>query len=286
MKRSQSRSVMDIQCLVELNNDVGEVPFWDLVSQSLYWVDMTQNCIYCFDTRSKKLTQWATPKNVAGVFTTNDPHHLLVLLADGLTLFHKDKQSFEYVCQPNITQGSVFNESKQDRYGRVWALTKAANHKDPIAGLYYFDSGYQCHQLDDGFTIGNGVGFSLDEKWFYTGCSVKREIYRYPLEMAQAQLGQREVLITIAVEDGLPDGLCVDAQGNIWCALWSGSQLICYAPNGRVKQRINMPIQNPTSCCFGGKDMQTLFVTSAAYQLSKEALLEQPLAGSVFKVTL
>lgn len=276
---------MNINYLVKLDNEVAEGPFWDAPSQSLYWVDMVQDKFFCFDTASKELMTWAAPQNVAAVFTTADPDYLLVLLADGLTRFHKTKQTFDYICKPDIASGSVFNDAKQDAYGRLWALTKASNHKDKIAGLYYFDKDYKYHQLDDGFILGNGVGFSPDNCRFYTTDSIAQVMYSYSLALENVQLGPREVFREVPKSDGLPDGLCVDASGNIWSALFGAWQLICYAPDGSIKQRVKLPVQNPTSCCFGGKDMQTLFITTGTHKLSDEQLKQQPLAGSIFAVS-
>lgn len=271
-----------MDCLVKVQCDVGEGPLWDAISQALYWIDMTNNQVFCYHLATKKLEEWALPKNVAAVFPTADPLILLLVLADGLVNFHKQTQKITYLCQPEITPGSVFNDAKQDSYGRIWAVTKASDHESKVAGLYCFTSHDQCKQLDQDYVIGNGLGFSLDNSKFYCSDSVAREIYCYPLDMETLSLGERQVLTSIQHDKGLPDGLCVDAQGNIWTALWDGWCIQCYLPSGELKKTIDMPIQKPTSLCIGGNDMQTLFITSARYQLNESELAKQTQAGAVF----
>ena len=80
----------------------------------------------------------------------------------------------------------------------------------------------------------------------------------------------------------MPDGLTVDAEGFVWVAVWDGWTLIRYDPEGRVALRVPLPVPRPTSCCFGGDDMRTLFITTASIRLSEQVLAEAPLSGALF----
>ena len=84
--------------------------------------------------------------------------------------------------------------------------------------------------------------------------------------------------------DGNPDGSAVDAEGYLWNAHWGSWRIVRYAPDGSVDRVIEVPVEQPSSCAFGGPDMTTLFITSAREYLSEEALAKQPLAGSVLAV--
>ena len=48
--------------------------------------------------------------------------------------------------------------------------------------------------------------------------------------------------------------------------------------------KIDLPVSNITSCAFGGKNLETLFITSAKKDLKESELFEQKLAGSIFCV--
>ena len=79
---------------------------------------------------------------------------------------------------------------------------------------------------------------------------------------------------------GRPDGSCVDADGCLWNAEYGGWRLVRYSPAGKVDRIIDLPVANPT-CCFGGVNLDILYVTSARQRLSAGELDAQPLAGSV-----
>ena len=80
------------------------------------------------------------------------------------------------------------------------------------------------------------------------------------------------------------DGLIVDAEGCVWVALWQGSAVRRYAPDGRLDRHIDLPVSCPTKCAFGGDELDTIFVTSARTALSPDDLAREPQAGSVFAI--
>ena len=83
---------------------------------------------------------------------------------------------------------------------------------------------------------------------------------------------------------GVPDGLTVDSEGYIWNAQWGAWRVVRYAPDGSIDYILEMPVAQPTSCCFGGADLKDLYITSASIRLSEEELKQQPDAGNVFVV--
>ena len=68
--------------------------------------------------------------------------------------------------------------------------------------------------------------------------------------------------------------------------MWDAWHVVRYAPDGREIQRIRMPVPRPTSCCFGGPNLDILYVTSASVRLSEQALAEAPLSGSLFAMKI
>ncbi|MEM7346741.1 MAG: SMP-30/gluconolactonase/LRE family protein [Chloroflexota bacterium] len=86
------------------------------------------------------------------------------------------------------------------------------------------------------------------------------------------------------VVPGVPDGLTVDDEGFIWSARWDGWKITRYDPDGQVERVISMPVQRPTSCIFGGADLNQLYITSASRGLSAAELKQQPQAGDLFRL--
>jgi sugar lactone lactonase YvrE len=76
--------------------------------------------------------------------------------------------------------------------------------------------------------------------------------------------------------------MCIDAEGYLWVAHWNGWRISRFDPAGRRERQIRMPVPHPTSLCFGGANLDRLYVTSAAQDLDRAALEAAPLSGSLF----
>jgi sugar lactone lactonase YvrE len=138
--------------------------------------------------------------------------------------------------------------------------------------------------MDRGFHVANGVGWTPDDRLFYFTDTQKQVIYAYDFDLASGEIANRRMFITVPEAEGKPDGMTVDAEGFLWVAHWDGWCVTRYDPDGKVDRVINLPVPRPTSCVFGGPDLQTLYVTSARIRLSAAQLAEAPLSGSVFSI--
>jgi sugar lactone lactonase YvrE len=109
-------------------------------------------------------------------------------------------------------------------------------------------------------------------------------IYAYDFEATTGAIENRRPFVHISPQEGIPDGLTVDSEGYVWSALWGGWKVVRYDPAGKVEREIRTPVQNPTSCAFGGEQMDELYITSARLNLSEEQRKEQTLAGDLFRI--
>jgi sugar lactone lactonase YvrE len=114
--------------------------------------------------------------------------------------------------------------------------------------------------------------------------SVTQRVHAFEFDLAAGTLGRRRPLAVIDPADGLPDGLCVDAEGGVWVALFGGGAVRRYSPAGELEAVVEFPVTNTTCPAFGGPGLETLYVTSTRHLLSREALAIQPLAGSLFQL--
>jgi len=152
--------------------------------------------------------------------------------------------------------------------------------------LFCIEANGSWKQADTGFTVPNGIGWSPDNKTMYVTDTYRQTIYQYDFDLDSGTIGNRRPLITIAASDGKPDGLTVDDQGCLWVALWDAWQIARFSPKGQLMQRMRVPVPRPTSCCFGGDNLDTLYVTSASLRLSEAQLATAPLSGSLFSIQL
>ena len=136
----------------------------------------------------------------------------------------------------------------------------------------------------DGLHITNGMDWSPCDKYFYLCDSGSKQIFKYDYDSENGTLGERSIFYSHDSGSGTPDGLCIDTDGCLWVAIWDGWQVIKLNSQGNIIMQIDLPIPRPTSCCFGGEDMSTLFVTSARIRLSTTQLIEAPESGSIFTI--
>ena len=134
--------------------------------------------------------------------------------------------------------------------------------------LYRVDSDGTVTRIVAGLSIANGPAFSPDGQSMYLADSAVGTVDRYDLDPDTGDLGDRTSFVRIEPQDGLPDGMTVDAEGCLWVALWGGGAVRRYRPDGLLDRTIALPVAQPTSVCLGGPDGLDLFITSASVGLA------------------
>jgi sugar lactone lactonase YvrE len=177
-----------------------------------------------------------------------------------------------------------FNDAGCDACGRLWAGTMSTPRRQGAAALYRLTADGQLSVALNRVTISNGLDWNHDATLLYYVDSTTQRIDAIDFDLDRGRLGRRRAFATIAPEGGLPDGLTVDAEGGVWIALFGGSAIRRYLPNGRLDAELHLPVTNPTSMAFGGTDLGDLYITSAKHRLSAEQLAQEPLAGSLLRV--
>src|SRR5262249_18699522 len=165
-----------------------------------------------------------------------------------------------------------------------WAGTMALDERRGAGSLYRLDPDGRVHTMVTDVTVSNGIDWSLDGSRMYYVDSGARSIDVFDFDAASRRLSDRRPLVRIERESGFPDGLTVDAEGGIWLALWRGSAIHRYTPDGQLDTVVRLPVTHATSCAFGGPDLADLYISSATIALSEAERAQQPLAGHVLRV--
>jgi sugar lactone lactonase YvrE len=264
-------------------DSLGEGPVWSSKEQALYWVDIWHPALHRWQPGSNSAKTWAMPAPI-GCFTLRQSGGAVVALKTGLHFFDFERESTSFIIDPEAGQNDTrFNDGKCDRQGRFWAGTlDDEGEKLPKGSLYRLDADGSLHTMRGNVTVSNGLGWSPDNRTFYFTDSPTRTIFAYDFDPLSGDISNERVFAR--TETGFPDGLTVDAEGFVWSARWDDWRVVRYAPDGSVDRVIKMPVQRPTSCMFGGPDLQQLYVTSARIGLSETDLSQQPLAGGVFVI--
>ena len=157
------------------------------------------------------------------------------------------------------------------------------NRKPGLASLFRLDTDGDAYQLPDiALTVANGISWTPDDRTMYVADSWDRSIYAFDFDLAQGRLANRRLFARLADNAGIPDGATVDSDGCYWIAHFDGWRISRYTPRGVLDREIAFPVPRPTSCAFGGPDLKTLYVTSAAFNLSAEQRAAAPLSGCLF----
>lgn len=266
--------------------DLGEGPYWDRESQLLYWVDITGQAVHRFDPLRKKHERCKTPSMV-GFAVVESGDNLIVGLQDGVYRLKFLSGDLMKIASPHgMPSFNRFNDAKCDRNGRLWCGTMNINPDNPVptGSLYSLNEG-NLSELEKEIFISNGLGWSPDNRTMYYTDTVRKTIWQYDYDLASGTASNRRTFIELQ-GPGRPDGMCVDSKGRVLTALWPGWGVEIYTPDGKLNDRIELPVPQVSSCAFGGGDMKTLFITTAKVNMSEAQLREAPLSGSVFAIEM
>jgi sugar lactone lactonase YvrE len=272
-----NREQLHIVC--QNRDRLGESVLWHAREQALYWIDF-----YGPRVRRWSLGESATDsfelgkgKTVAALaFGTEG--RLLVMLDEGVHWFDKNHGTLVPFADPNNRrEGVSYNDAKVDREGRLWVGTYDVAEQAPRGVLYRVDGSGQAALADSGFVVSNGPAFSPDGAILYFSDTVGRQLLAYRLDQETGRLTERRQFAALDDAGGVPDGLCVDRAGGVWCAIYGGGRVLHLTPGRQIDRVVEVPAANTTSCCLGGEDLRTLFITSG-----EEA--ENESGGAVFAV--
>jgi len=267
--------------MLDIHAGLGESPIWDGRERALYWIDGRKPSVNRFDPSTARNHAITPPEPVHAIALTRS-HRLLCAFEASLGMIDRETGALERLV--TLIEGVTdnLNDGACDRAGRFWVGSKARDWVTPVGALFRYDADGTVHRCDDGFKLSNGMGWSPDNRTMYFIDSAPREIYAYDFDLASGGIKNRRMLVRIAEEHGLPDGMTVDVDGFLWVAQWSGGRVVRYDAGGRIERVISMPVRRPTSVTFGGPDLTTLFVTSGTMRMTEAELAAEPLAGNLF----
>ncbi len=274
----------DLTLLVDIRAQVGEGAIWEPQKKVLYWVDILSNLVYEYNPATGENKGYDVGQHV-GTVVPRTSGGLMVALYEGFAAFDPASGKVTMIADPEADlPENRFNDGKCDPAGRFWAGTMAYSEQTTEGSLYRLDADLSVHKMLGDIAIANGIVWSLDNKTMYYIDTLAYNVRAYDYDLATGNIRNEREVVKISKEMGGPDGMAIDAEGMLWVAHFGGSCVRRWDPNtGKELDRIDLPVTQITSCAFGGDDLSTLYITSAATRLDEKELAKQPLAGSLFR---
>jgi L-arabinonolactonase len=276
----------ELEHLVPSHNKLGETPIWVPEENVLYWVDWGGLPTCRFDLATSKFTTFPTSLPVTAL-ARRASGGMIAIAFQGLYGWEPKTNEYDLIYGPAEPSKPeiCYNDAAVDRQGRL--LVGTVNMIDPFlpdGSLYRLDPDGSFHKLDTGYATANGIGLSPDGRTVYVADQRHRQIIALDYDTVNGTTSNRRLFACIPDNEGMPDGLIVDAEGFIWSGHWDGWKLTRYDPDGKIDRVIRFPVQHVISFAFGGKNLNELFVTTSAWDFGDEERKQQPWAGDLLRV--
>jgi sugar lactone lactonase YvrE len=154
------------------------------------------------------------------------------------------------------------------------------------ASLYCLEPSGKLRKVFSNVMVSNGLGWSPDNKTMYYIDSPTRKVVAFDYNLGSGEISNKLVVVDFAGNElGNPDGMAVDAEGMLWIAHWGGAAVSRWNPSTKKRlEIIQLPAEHTSSCCFGGRNLDELYVTSAREGLDERELKHHPESGGIFRI--
>jgi sugar lactone lactonase YvrE len=273
-----------VELVLDARAELGEGPRWDARGQRLLWVDIMRGRVHAFTPATSACRSVDAGRPVGARACAADGGMVLAVAGGFARLDWESGRTKMLAAVEADRPQNRMNDGACDAAGRFWAGTMALDEHAGAGALYRLDPDGTVHTMLTDVTISNGIDWSLDGRRMYYVDSPTRRIDAFDFDPRTGAIAGRRPFASVPAEARIPDGLTVDAAGFVWLALWGGAALRRYAADGTLERTVSLPVSHPTSCAFGGPDLDELYVTSARRPLTPEERVRQPLAGGLLRL--
>lgn len=274
-----------LECAVRTDDQLGETPLWCERERRLWWLDIERPRLHRFDPASgqHRVQAFGQATWLGSQALGSDGSRLLAL---DFALARHTGRGASTVPFATVEHGldNRLNDGRVDARGRFWVGTMDNQLHRPNGALYRVDGDGGAQRIFGDVIVSNGICFSPDNRRAWFTDTRRYTTWCFDFDLDDGQLHKRRVFADHTASRERPDGACVDTDGGIWTAFFGGNRVVRYRPDGEIDLVLPMPVSNPTCLCFGGSDLRTLYITTAAKFLSPAQRALEPLAGSLFAI--
>jgi sugar lactone lactonase YvrE len=271
----------EIEVFSDCHDLLGESPRWHPNENRLYWVDIEAGTIHSQSAKEKTpITHMVNLK--IGCLAFESTGSLLLATSKGIQRWNADRSVLTLLADPEAGKADArFNDGLVDAVGRFWAGTMTEN--DASSTLYCLEADLHLRSMVTGVTISNGIGWNTENNLMYFTDTMKRIIWQYDFDLETGTLANQRTYLEFTGE-GVPDGLAVDTDGNLWIVICNGGRIQVHDPSGKQLDQLGFPTRCITACTFGGPELSDLFVTSSRSLLRPGEQSRDTQAGHVFRL--
>ncbi len=277
IKTTEPKPIWKLRCTL------GEGTLWVKEHNSIYFVDIKKKKICSLNIRSKKKNIFKVNKEIGFIAHIKD--HIFILGLQGELRIQnlKSKKILKSIPVESKIKLNRINDGKTDPAGNLWFGTMDnLERKIEKGSLYKLDKNLKLTRVDKNYRITNGPAF-IDKYNFYHTDSPKKIIYKIKINKNN-KIIKKKIFKKLSLEEGVPDGMTVDKNKNLWVAHFHGACISVFNKNAKLIHRIQFPAKNITNCAFGGKNNKELYVSTATKGMNKADLRKFRYSGFFFSV--
>lgn len=275
----------EVELTLKIKSELGEGAFWDHRTQRLFWVDITGLKVHIYDPETGINKTFPTPSMV-GTVVPGYKDKAVIALVDGIYLLNTLSGEISLLSdvEADMTYNR-FNDGKCDPNGNLWVGSMHFDQTLPKANLYKVDGKGNASKMLDSVTISNGIVWTKDSRTMYYIDTPTGQIRAFDFDVENSSISNERIAVEVPVSMGFPDGMTIDDEDKLWVGLWNGNAVARFDPvSGKLISKIEVPAHNVTSCSFGGRNFETLYITTSSLDMNEEEQAKYPLAGSLFEV--
>ena len=274
--------VFSAECIPNTKGDLGEGLLWDERNETIMWVDAFVKIINTYNPATKTLIERKYDSLVTSIAKRESGGYVV---AAGLKLIvlneNLDVTGTSPLEMPN--ENVRTNDGNVDINGNYWVGCFANDAKPKQGNLRRISPNLESKVFLKDISIANGMDWSPDNKICYYIDTPTKKVSRFNFNIETSDFEGELEAIDVSQYSGAPDGMCVDAAGNLWVAFWGGGCVRSFSPTGELLAQVDVAATLVTNCAFGGADLSTLYITCALPSYEDFVKGEEPLAGSLFK---
>ena len=282
MKPKNKIKTHQAQPIFTIQTEHGEGIIWEEKEQRLYWVDIHQGKYYKANTESLAVESFQIDQPL-GVLAVREKGGTVMAVRDGFAFFDEENSKFQLI-EPSPEQDNEkvrFNDGAVSPDGRFFAGTMEWNGKEQIAKLFRLDPDLTWKEVEKDIWISNGIGWNMAGNTMFYIDTLQQAVFAYDYDQATGDISNKRTHIKLEDYE-FPDGMCLDSDDGFWIAFWGIGKIIHFDKDGHRIEEVVVPVIHPTSCCFGGPNLTTLYISTSQVALSEEEKKLHPLAGQIF----